>query len=117
MKLHVATLLALGQGTGEMPPDWAIEQAAALWTKLEHLPGAVSFNLDVEDGLPVIGVSPNPRKRTGVQSLSVYCGPRGHLVCWVIQDERGSLESFSKEGLDAAGAKSLILRLLGVTKA
>lgn len=117
MKLHVAVLLAQGQGTGEMPPDWAIEQAAALWAKVEHLPGAVTrFSLDVEDSLPVIGVSPNPRKRVGVQSITVYCGPEGHLVCWVVQDANGDLEGLCKDGLDAAGAKSLILRLLGVTR-
>lgn len=117
MKLQVATLLAIGQGTGKMPPDWAIDQAAALWAKVEHLPGAATrFSLDVEDSLPVIGVSPNPRKKVGLQSLTVYCGPQGHLICWVTQSVSGDLEGHYKENLDALETKELILRLLGITK-
>jgi hypothetical protein len=117
MKLHVAVLLAQGQGTGEMPPDWAIHQAATLWAEMEHLPGAVAdFMLNVEDSLPVINVYPNPRKKVGPQALSVHCEPEGHAVYWVHQDADGNLEAHCKGGFGAAGAKNLILKVLGVTK-
>lgn len=118
MKLPIETLLAQDQGTGEMPPDWAIEQAAALWAAVVHLPGATPhLGLDPVDGLPVINFFPNPRNKVGLQNLSVGCYPEGYDVCWVQRDAESNLVSFYESGLDVVVATNLISGLFGVTKA